>query len=274
MARLSPTRAIFNDFISYRENNANETCFIFTTNIVNKHDLQMKLDIAMDNNIYIVDVICQGSNKIHLNYDEILFQTFVRKLDKKLNQYKCCDECNTLYDTYYHECDKIEEGVDEQLSYDRLKGNVTIRNVNGVCFGMNIGKESEDLVITCFACEKQLHGQNCRCSSDLVDSCEEKDEEGNLTCSYTLIMKITTEQQNNRNDNDNLMLLVTLVGDKINIICPIDNLDLPECPICKDKIYKTDIYTTHCNHNYHNTCIKKWKEMGLSSCPVCRAQIN
>ena len=54
--------------------------------------------------------------------------------------------------------------------------------------------------------------------------------------------------------------------------------DLPECPICYEKIKKNQLVaTTPCNHLYHKTCMTNWFRRSSilfkPSCPSCRALI-
>lgn len=44
-----------------------------------------------------------------------------------------------------------------------------------------------------------------------------------------------------------------------------------ECPICYDQI--NDLFITHCNHHFCNSCIHKWAKT-KNSCPLCRSLLN
>lgn len=55
----------------------------------------------------------------------------------------------------------------------------------------------------------------------------------------------------------------------------IRNKDI-DCSICFEKITNEKEFITECNHCFHQDCIDKWEESGLSKnkCPNCRQKIK
>ena len=45
------------------------------------------------------------------------------------------------------------------------------------------------------------------------------------------------------------------------------------CPICYDTIYKRQIMTTPCGHQYHMDCLMEWRSYRNTTCPLCRKNI-
>ncbi len=49
---------------------------------------------------------------------------------------------------------------------------------------------------------------------------------------------------------------------------------LPTCPICYEKIFKKDQYTTPCRHIFHKNCLDQWCEITIPcTCPICREPV-
>jgi hypothetical protein len=49
-------------------------------------------------------------------------------------------------------------------------------------------------------------------------------------------------------------------------------IETPKCPICLDNLVsKRKIYTTSCNHTFHQTCLESTVS---DKCPCCRTTIN
>ena len=46
-----------------------------------------------------------------------------------------------------------------------------------------------------------------------------------------------------------------------------------ECPICYEHMKVCDSYETPCGHRFHTNCILKWKDLGKTSCPMCREEV-
>jgi len=46
-----------------------------------------------------------------------------------------------------------------------------------------------------------------------------------------------------------------------------------ECPICCEPMIEQESETTECNHKFHSTCLRIWKER-KNTCPMCRTQIG
>ncbi|CAF1257990.1 unnamed protein product [Adineta steineri] len=47
-----------------------------------------------------------------------------------------------------------------------------------------------------------------------------------------------------------------------------------ECPICLTDMWNTDSVFTKCHHIFHEKCINKWLNDGVSNCPKCRATVD
>tara|TARA_B110001452_G_scaffold267254_1_gene276436 strand:- start:2351 stop:2977 length:627 start_codon:yes stop_codon:yes gene_type:complete len=71
---------------------------------------------------------------------------------------------------------------------------------------------------------------------------------------------MTTEENNNTNSANNLL---------INLLNLQDNLS-EECMICKDELSCYPCYKLpECNHEYHTHCLIAWFRNGDSRCPYC-----
>ena len=46
-----------------------------------------------------------------------------------------------------------------------------------------------------------------------------------------------------------------------------------ECPICY-KIMDKSCIGSGCTHHFCYTCIKKWKDIGKNTCPICKSSLN
>lgn len=51
------------------------------------------------------------------------------------------------------------------------------------------------------------------------------------------------------------------------------NIKVDDCPICKEAIYKKELFVTDCNHKFHKKCFCEWiKNNG--TCPLCRSPLT
>ena len=60
--------------------------------------------------------------------------------------------------------------------------------------------------------------------------------------------------------------------DKFSKLWIIKTFETDECPICFDKLNKTNILTTLCGHSFCETCITRHIQSDLK-CPMCRVKI-
>ena len=60
--------------------------------------------------------------------------------------------------------------------------------------------------------------------------------------------------------------------DKFSKLWIIKTFETDECPICFDKLNKTNILTTICGHSFCETCITRHIKYNLK-CPMCRTKI-
>ena len=71
-----------------------------------------------------------------------------------------------------------------------------------------------------------------------------------------------------KKDDGNRCKIKTLT---VSGVCHVHE-NSPECSICYEKINKTNIYESKCNHSFHVNCIEKWLER-YNTCPLCREDL-
>jgi hypothetical protein len=282
---ISPSKILLD--IYNQSENINNIIQIFH-DICNKNSLVFTVGIQHDivNNKFNCTLIYEDICHYYFATQELTIKQVIRKIVTKLNKYLLCEQCDTIVSSTQHICE-----FETQLSFEYLRGKRHIKNINSICFLLYIKKIENKNNLSAFAVNAR-DGNKCTCDM-YTDTCDNIDDEGNYTCSYTYFLSVSDLSiQGNLEDllkifatelnlfkrctgcmdiyktkNDSIILCKNCVVQ--NIITSETNT---ECSICTEIILKNELMLTKCKHEFHKKCLNKWLESN-GNCPLCRLQL-